>query len=280
MGSQPTRLPVVAFSLIAIAMLGLMAAIFLFGFWSNTGRIAGAEHYASRFASVLPFGYAFAAGIVASVNPCGFLMLPAFLGYQLGADARQGQEVEAGDLGRAVLVGVTVTMGFLVLFSVIGLIIASGGHLLIDVFPWAGFGIGVGLTLVGLWLMATGRSVGLAMASRVTSPRGRGLGATFLYGVAYGAVSLSCTLPVFLVVVATSLVDRGVLSSVGQFASYAMGMGAVIIAVSLGAVSLRGAVARGLRSLVPHVHRLSAIFLTGAGVYLVVYWVWLGKIFD
>jgi hypothetical protein len=32
-----------------------------------------------RTGSVLPLGYAFAAGMVAAVNPCGFVLLPAWL---------------------------------------------------------------------------------------------------------------------------------------------------------------------------------------------------------
>ena len=267
-----------------VMVLALMGGICLFGIWSNTGRIAGAEHYADRVANLLPFGYAFAAGIVASVNPCGFLMLPAFVGYQLGdtrpaSEGRDPGEVTPRHLARATGVGLVVTLGFLALFSVIGFIIAAGGNVLVDAFPWTGFIIGVVLSMAGLWLFVTGRSLGVAWASRVAAPQGRGVGALFLYGVAYGAVSLSCTLPIFLVVVGTSLATDGLLPSVGQFVSFALGMGAVIIAVSLGATSLKGVVAQGLRGLVPYVHRLSAIFLAGAGIYLIVYWVWLGEVF-
>ena len=33
------------------------------------------------FGTKAPLGYAFIAGMVASVNPCGFVLLPAYLGY-------------------------------------------------------------------------------------------------------------------------------------------------------------------------------------------------------
>ena len=265
--------------LAAAGALGLMAAIFLFGVWSNTGRIAGSEYYADRFAGILPFGYAFAAGLVASVNPCGFLMLPAFVSYQLGTDDLIEHKVGPRHVARGLTIGVAVTLGFLALFSAIGAVIAGGGEVLIDTFPWAGFAVGILLVGLSVWLVLTGRSFGLAWAGRVGPPSGTGMGHMFLYGIAYGAVSLSCTLPIFLVVVGTSLATDGILPSLGQFISYSLGMGVVITAVSLGAASVKGAVASGLRTVVPHVHRLSAIFLAGAGAYLIVYWVWLGDLF-
>lgn len=68
--------------------------------------------------------------------------------------------------------------------------------------------------------------------------------------------SLSCTLPVFLLVVGSVLATgRGIVTGLGQFVSYALGMGAVLIAVTLGTALFRGAVVDRLRRLAPHVDR-------------------------
>jgi cytochrome c biogenesis protein CcdA len=263
-------------------MLGFMAAVFTMGIRSTTGDAISPEEYASKIAGLLPFGYAFGAGMVASVNPCGFLMLPAFIGYYLGGDDGPPQQdyVTVQQLARAVLFGVMVTAGFVALFAAIGSVLGVGGTAITDAFPWAGLSIGAAMAALGIWLLVTGRSLGLAMASRIGRPRGRGLGSAFLYGVAYGAASLSCTLPIFLVVVGTSVAASGVWDSVGQFISYGLGMGAVIVAVSLSAAAFKGAVTQALRGLAPYVHRLSAVFLAGAGAYLIVYWVVLGDLFE
>ena len=273
--------PALVFSLLAVSMLAFMGAVFALGLRSITGDAISPEQYATNLAALLPFGYAFGAGLVASVNPCGFLMLPAYVGYYLGADDPRAQHdaVTFQQLFRSASFGIMVTLGFVALFSAVGSIIAAGGTAIIDVFPWAGLSIGVALALLGLWLVITGRSLGLTMASRLGRPQGRGLGSAFLYGVAYGAASLSCTLPIFLVVVGTSLSTGGALESIGHFISFSLGMGAVIIAVSLSAAAFKGAVAQALRGIVPYVHRLSAIFLVGSGSYLIVYWVVLGDIF-
>jgi predicted transporter len=49
-------------------------------------------------------------------------------------------------------------------------------------------------------------------------------------------------------------------------------MGAVVLAVSVGAALFRRAVFKWLRFLRSYIHRLSAMFLIGAGAYLVYYW--------
>ena len=264
-------------------MATFMAAVFALGIRSTTGDAVSPEQYATDFATLLPFGYAFSAGVVASVNPCGFLMLPAFVGYYMGGQDRAAdREVTIGDLGKAILFGGMVTLGFVAIFTVIGSIISAGGTAIIDGFPWGGLGIGVAMSLLGIWLFATGRSIGLSWAARISvpgvRPESRGVASAFAYGVAYGAASLSCTLPIFLVVVVTSLTRDGFLASAGQFVSFALGMGLVIVAVALGAATLKGAVAQALRGLVPYVHRLGAIFLVGSGVYLMVYWLVLGDL--
>ena len=43
-------------------------------------------------ATVLQLGYAFGAGMVAAVNPCGFAMLPVYLSLYLGADDAHYQQ--------------------------------------------------------------------------------------------------------------------------------------------------------------------------------------------
>jgi threonine/homoserine/homoserine lactone efflux protein len=50
-------------------------------------------------------------------------------------------------------------------------------------------------------------------------------------------------------------------------------MGAVIFFVNIGAALFKRAMARWLRTLTPHIHRLSAMFLIGAGAYLIYYWI-------
>jgi cytochrome c biogenesis protein CcdA len=236
----------------------------------------GIEATVASVAGWLPVGYAFAAGMVASVNPCGFLMLPSYISYQLGTeeDGYYEQPISRR-VGRALALGLVTTSGFLVILIIVGTIIATGGQWLIQVFPYAGVVIGAIMAFLGIWLLVTRRTLGILAASRVTISPKRNLGNAFLFGIVYAAGSLSCTLPIFLVVVGSSLASQGLVNSVVQFVGYGLGMGSILVAVTVGAALFRGAIARGLRAARPYVHRMSALFLTGAGAYLVYYWLFI-----
>lgn len=232
-----------------------------------------AESSIADLAALLPVGYAFGAGMVASVNPCGFFMLPSYISYHLGTEDPDFYDASfLSRLTKALLLGGVATLGFVLVFAIAGSVISAGGQWLIGVFPYAGMVIGIGMALVGIWLLATGRTLGIMAASRVTVARERNLRNVFLFGIAYAVGSLSCTLPIFLVVVGGSLASQGLMASFGQFISYALGMGLILVAVTIGSALFQGSVARWLRQAIPYVHRASALFLVAAGAYLAYYW--------
>jgi cytochrome c biogenesis protein CcdA len=176
---------------------------------------------------------------------------------------------------KALALGAVATTGFLAILALVGTIIAAGGQWLIRVFPFAGLAIGGAMALLGIYLLVTRRTLGILAASRVTVSPQRNLRNVFLFGIAYATGSLSCTLPIFLVVIGSSLASLGLANSFVQFIGYGLGMGTILIAVTVGAALFQGTVSRWLRSAMPYVHRISALFLVGAGAYLVYYWLFI-----
>ena len=63
--------------------LGVLLGLVLIAGTETVYRLQGG---ASEAVSILPFGYAFAAGMVAAFNPCGVLLLPSLVAYYLGSD--------------------------------------------------------------------------------------------------------------------------------------------------------------------------------------------------
>ena len=55
-----------------------------------------------------PFALAITAGMVATVNPCGFALLPAYLAAFVGLEDRPGR---LGSVGRALAVSAVLTAG-------------------------------------------------------------------------------------------------------------------------------------------------------------------------
>lgn len=240
----------------------------------------GAETTAVQLVSLLPVGYAFGAGMVASVNPCGFILLPSYISYILGTEEQGYHEASAARrVFRAVLLGGVATIGFVTVFASVGFIITAGGRWMVAVFPYAGLGIGIAMAALGLWLLSSGRTIGVTAAGLVMAGTDRKLRNVFLFGIGYALGSLSCTLPIFLVVVGSALSSEGFFQAFSQFIAYSLGMGSILVAVSLSVAFLQGNVTLRLRALIPHLHRVSALFLIGAGVYLVYYWVFFAKLF-
>lgn len=226
----------------------------------------------------LPFGFAFGAGMIAAVNPCGFAMLPAYLSLYLGTDEEDfDKRSSLARSGRALLVGATVSLGFILLFGIAGIAISAGGGVLLAAMPALGLVIGGALVVIGLSMLA-GRTLYTGVferiAGRIGDPGKVSLKGFLLFGLAYGAASLSCTLPVFLAVIAGSLTTGGgILAGAGQFVSFALGMAAVLVTLTLALAFFKQGLLKRLRGVVPYVRLVSALLLVLAGAYILYYWI-------
>ena len=227
-----------------------------------------------------PLGFAFAAGMASSVNPCGFAMLPAYLGLYLGANERDSNRINpVRDLGKALLVGGVVTAGFILLFGVAGVVIGAGTRSIVEFIPWLGLSIGVVLTITGAWLVGGGKLYsGLAAraAARMGNPSQVSIKGYFLFGLSYGTASLSCTLPIFLAVVGTSLAVSDIPTALGQLILYGLDMGTVIMALTIGLALFKGTMVGGLRKVLRYIQPLSAGLMLVAGSYIIFYWLTIG----
>jgi len=235
------------------------------------------SQWLGQVAGLLPVGYAFGAGMVSAVNPCGFAMLPVYLSLYLGAKDSDFQNRSLlYRMAKASWITAVVTAGFALLFGVVGVAVAAGGSFLMGITPWLAVVVGGVLMLLGAWML-TGRTLSfhfiLKWAGKVGDPREISLAGFFLFGVAFGATSLSCTLPIFLMVVGSSVTAGDFTAGVFQFISYILGMGSVLLVLTLGmAIVKEGVVVGMLRSFLPYVQKISALLLLSAGGYIVYYW--------
>lgn len=218
-----------------------------------------------------PLALAFTAGLVATVNPCGFAMLPAYLSYFLGLD--EGRERVAGPSGaaRALAVGGVVSAGFLVVFAVAGAVITLGLRAAIDVVPWAALAIGAGIAVLGLAMVA-----GFDPIVRLPKLSGagdeRGWAGIFTFGVAYAVASLSCTLPIFLAAVASVVTRTNLVSGVVAFLAYGAGMSLTLLAVTVALAAGKRSLLRWVGGLQRHLNRVAGAVLVVAGAYIVYFW--------
>jgi cytochrome c biogenesis protein CcdA len=139
--------------------------------------------------------------------------------------------------------------------------------------------VGILLVMAGGWLIGGGRLyTGLAAraASHIGEPSQIGIKGYFLFGISYGTASLSCTLPIFLAVLGVNIAGVSLWISVGQFFLYALGMGVVIMGLTLGMAFFKGTMVNGLRKALPYIQPIGATLMVIAGVYIIFYWLTLG----
>jgi cytochrome c-type biogenesis protein len=220
---------------------------------------------------VSSLAFAFGAGLLAPLNPCGFAMLPALLGYYLGEAPGDQAASTFARLGQGFAVGAAVSLGFAGAFAGAALLISVGLRSLMGYVPWAAAVIGLLLVALGLALIG-GRTLALRPIERLRPARGRAFGRMTLFGAAYATASLSCTLAILLVVVALALAMSNPAGILSVLAAYAAGAATVLTTVSVSTALARDAVARKLRRVLPYVGRLGGVLLVASGLYLVAYW--------
>lgn len=221
--------------------------------------------------SELPLAFAYSAGLFATINPCGWAMLPAFVAYYLGS--REEEFVQAPLAKRAydgIFLGLLVTAGFLLIFGGAGFALTAGLRAIVSIMPYASLAVGAALVLLGIWLLA-GKSLPVSLPQPAFDLQERKRRTVFLFGIAYGFASLSCTLPVFLAVVGAGLAAASFAAIGVMFLTYGLGMATVLMLVAVGAALFKGSVASWFRGVLPYVHRIGAAFLILAGLYLIWY---------
>ena len=226
--------------------------------------------------------FAFSAGVVSAVNPCGFAMLPAYLGLYMSTSIYEKDSTHYGKMIlKGLFIGCCVGLGVLSLFLFVGLITGFALNFIRSIMEWVGLLLGVGLITIGIWLMNGGRLyTGLTarIGQSIGNPTQISLKGFFLFGVSYGVASLSCTLPIFLSVVGINLNGSSIYDSMMQFALYGAGMGAMILFVTLSMAILKGVMIRYIKLALPYVERIGFFLVVLSGMYIVFYWMTIGGV--
>jgi cytochrome c-type biogenesis protein len=258
----------------------------------------GIDNFSTKY---LPLGFAFTVGLVATLNPCGFIMLPAYLGLYIGTDDDAGAPENSGKwdkrllqalitflremplrMAKAGTVSISVGLGFIVLFGIVGLVITSVTTSIVQYFDWIGLGVGFLMGGTAVYVLAGGKlynRFAQDTGAKIGDPRDTSLIGYFLFGISYAVASLGCTLPLFLSVVAASTTGS-FLFGASQFVAYALGMTFIFAVLTLSVALFKGAIIKWMRKVMPYIQSASAVILLLSGAYLVFYWLTVGGLAD
>jgi cytochrome c biogenesis protein CcdA len=216
--------------------------------------------------------FAFTAGLLSTVNPCGFAMLPAYLSFFMGLDEEDAPRRVV--VGRALKIGLIMSAGFVAVFTVIGGAIQLGGEAfrgpLASSLSWIALVTGGGVVLLGVWMLL-GNTLKVRVPNFRTHSKSQGSGKIFAFGVSYALASLSCALPIFFGVITISF-DGGFLAGIRNFVAYGVGMAGVVLVLTLAMALGKDAIVHRLRQASRVFNKVSGAILVLAGTFVVFYW--------
>ena len=215
------------------------------------------------------FAYSFVLGVLAAVNPCGFVLLPTYLIFFLGT--REEPNLSTAErLRRALIVSSGISIGFLAIFFVIGVISRLFTQWIELNAKYASLAIGVVL-LVGGARMLTGWTPKFA-SPQMNGVQSKTFRATVIYGLAYAVASIGCTIGFLTTAVFGSIALNGFVSGVFSILLYGLGMAMLVTALTVSLAFAKTGLVTVIKSRLNIIQRLGAFFVTLTGVYLVFYW--------
>lgn len=179
---------------------------------------------------LLAIGLLFGAGVVTSLNPCIFPMIPITLGVITGNAPGQAAR------GRTILLTVTYVVGLALFYALLGLLAGLSGSLFGTVAssPWARLGVAALLLVFGLAMLDV---VPVPVPARLAGWAGRLGGgsypAVFLLGATSGIVAAPCGAPAFAAVLTWVATTRSAVLGFTYLFVFALGMTALLVGVGL-----------------------------------------------
>ena len=214
------------------------------------------------------FSLALLAGALAAFNPCGFVLLPAYL-TSLIREENSGQgKVPA--YFRATRFSLGMTIGFIGVFGGFALLIAPIAGSVEKYLPI--ITILVGLALLGLAIpLIIGKTIFFKKLANPNIAPKKSWFSQIGYGVTFALVSLSCTVGPFLAITAAAINTMSFLKIFVIFLTYALGMGVIVLTLALLVATAETKIFLIIRKSQRFIGRVSGVMLLMVAVYEIWY---------
>ncbi|MBU6241805.1 MAG: hypothetical protein KJS66_08430 [Acidobacteria bacterium] len=216
------------------------------------------------------FAYSFVLGVLAAVNPCGFVLLPTYLMFFLGLEGSRPNDTQRTSLSRALRVGLATSSGFIAVFIVVGSISRLFTNAIERNAKYVSIVIGIALVVMGIAMIAGWKP--RVITPNIATGKTRTFGSMFLFGIAYAIASIGCTIGFLTSVILGSINVHGFFSGMLSIILYGVGMGAIVTALTVSLAFAKGGLLRVLRSGMQYLDRVSAVLVLLTGLYLTWYW--------
>jgi len=206
--------------------------------------------------------FAFLGGVAGFFAPCAFALLPGYASYYLGLETGRGPAI----------IGVATALGVLAFYLALGAMVSALG---VAVNPYLGYFkplVGSLLLLLGVLLYSRSFNLGplsTAMGQAYAGRKPGGYLPFFLFGAAYGATALACTLPLFLALVIYPLLSGKILLGFEAFSAYALAKAVLMVAVTYMVAYSKETLIKKLSVSTAKIKELSGVAIALIGLYLI-----------
>ncbi len=267
-----------SFIAIIIGFLAFYTDIFTNTYINQVLRISSqGSNIISNTLDIFDLGYSFVAGVLAAINPCGIVMLPAYLGLYVYNNSDSNDITTLKKVANSLSIILFFGVGFVALFSLAAIIVSLSSELIGDLIPFLSILLSLLILYFGIGELKGEKKFSSkisAFSSRIGNPKNTNPIGFILFGVSYGVASIGCALPIFISVVTKSINSPNSQRIFIDFISYSLGMISVIAAISIAIfISINSTIKinvffRRWSSLI------FGIFLTFAGIFMLSYWIY------
>lgn len=213
--------------------------------------------------------FALLAGVLATFNPCGFALLPAYLSA-LVLGGNQDAINSSAAYRRALSFSGGMAIGLVSVFSIFAVVIYPLSVSIEKYLPVVTAIIGAALIVFGIFLLS-GRSLAVKRILNPNIAPGKQFLTQVGYGVTYALGSLSCTIGPFLAITSNALATGNLYQIVGSFVFYGLGMAAAVTILALLTAATNRTLISRIRGVTPWLEKFSALFVILVGVYITTY---------
>lgn len=211
----------------------------------------------------------FGAGLLAAVNPCGFVLLPTYLMYFLGVSGRPG--TQRSTVRRALLVSAALSAGFMTIFIIVGGVSRLFTDWLNQNAKYVSLLIGVALVILGI-AMLFGYRLPFSTPKLETGKRDQTVASMYVFGLAYAIASIGCTIGPFSAIVLGTIDTDGFFQGIIAVVLYGVAMSLLITTLTVTLALAQGGLLKSLRVGMTYVEIASAVIMILSGLYLTWYW--------
>ena len=211
---------------------------------------------------VVALGVLFGAGVLTSLNPCIYPMIP------ITASVLSGTANPAAGRWRTLGLTLVYALGLASVYAGLGLLAGLSGSLFgtVSANPWVLFAVGNLLLLFALFMLdAIPLPIPRALLERAAKQGGGSYGAVFLMGAGSGVVAAPCGAPAFAAVLTWVAATQAGVMGFFYLLAFSLGMTALLVGVGLSA---------GFASALPRsgswmvwIRRISAVILIAMAEY-------------